>query len=116
MKTLKAILQKIAAFFGSGKAQQAFNAIADHAAAALPFIDAAAQIITGITPTAVDDAALAVIGAKFPRLFDGTIKTGDELKLYALGVAAELFEQKYPHLGTSIARASVQLAYIGRKE
>jgi hypothetical protein len=111
MNWIKSILAKVAAFFTSGKAKAALDAAADYTVRALPFIDIAATIVAGLTPTGIDDIALVAVKAKFPRLFNGTIQSGDELKLYALGVATELFKQRYPDLTTSIARTAVQLAY-----
>lgn len=112
--SLKTILAKVANFFATGKAESVLNAAADHAALALPYIDMAAQLIAGVTPTTLDDQALAMVTAKYPRLFDGSIKTGSELKLYALGVAGDLMNAKYPALSTTIARTAVQLAYAGK--
>jgi hypothetical protein len=112
--SIKTLLSKVASFFSSGKAQKALSTVADYTALALPYIDIAADVIAGVTPTTLDDKALAAIKVKYPRLFDGSIKTGDEVKLYALGVASELMTSKYPQLTTTIARASVQLAYTGK--
>lgn len=111
MNWIKSILAKITAFFVSGKAKAAINTAAEFTVRALPYIDIAATIIAGVTPTGIDDLALATVKTKFPRLFDGSLKTGEELKLYALAVATELFQQAYPTLSTSIARTAVQLAY-----
>lgn len=111
MKTLKAFFAKVAGFFTSGKAQKALDTVAGLVPLAMPFIDIAAQIAVGITPTKVDDKALAAVRAKFPRLFDSSLKTGEEVKLYMLGVASDLLMAKYPGVTTSIARSAVQLAY-----
>lgn len=111
--SIKSILSKIGSFFASGSAQKAIDTAASFVPFALPYIDIAAEIITGITPTTLDDKALALVKTKFPGLFDGSLKTGDEVKLYGLAVASSLMSSKYP-LGTTIARASVQLAYTGK--
>jgi hypothetical protein len=108
--------ERVAAYFRSGAAAQELDYVVQHIPAALPYIDLAAQIVTTLTPTGLDDAMYAQLKRKFPRLFDGTIKTGDELKLYALAVAAELLGQRYPTLSTSALRGAVQLAYISKKE
>jgi hypothetical protein len=101
-------------YFRSGKAAADAKWALDHLADALPFIDIAASVAVTLTPTAIDDLAWAAIKAKFPKLFDGSVKTGDELKLYMLALATELFKAKYPQISTSVARATVQLAYIDK--
>lgn len=114
MNYLKLILAKVLLIFTSDQAKKALNTAADFTASALPFIDIAARIVVGVTPTTIDDAALAALHHQFPQLFDGSLKTGEELKLYMLAVATELLKAKYPALSTSIARLSVQLAYTGK--
>lgn len=115
MKWIKTILSKVKGFFTSGEAEAAFNAVADLVPKAMPFLDLAFKVVTAATPTLADDAAYAAVKVMFPGLFDGTVKNGDELKLYMLGVATEMLKAKYPGVSTSIARAAVQLAYVGRK-
>jgi len=110
----KNFFQKLVAFFSSGAASKALDAAAALAPKALPFVDLAAAIAAGITPTPVDDALLAQIHGKFPRLFDGSLNTGDEVKLYLLGVATQLLQASYPQVSTSIARAAVQVAYTAQ--
>jgi len=123
MNFFKKLLQKIAASFSSDKADQTFDQVATSAADetawqipaialhALPFLALAAQIVVGLTPTGVDDAVLAQIRLKFPRLFDGTIHTPHELKAYALAVAGELVKGRFPEASTSVARSAAQLAF-----
>src|SRR5215831_815694 len=106
----KKFFLKIAAFFSSGAASKALDAAAALAPKAIPFLDLAAAIATGLTPTPLDDAVLAQIHTKFPHLFDGSLHTGDEVKLYSLGVATQLLQSSYPQVSTSIARAAVQVA------
>ena len=111
---LRDFFSRIAAFFSSGAARKALNTTADLVPKALPFLDIAATIIAGATPSPVDDVLLAQIHTKFPRLFDGSLHTGDEVKLYLLGVATQLLQAKYPQVSTSIARAAVQIAYTAQ--
>lgn len=111
MKTLRAYFSRVLAVFTSPKAQQTLNQAADMTAAALPYIEIAGNIITGITPTTLDDQALAMLKAKYPQLFDGSIKNGEQLKLFAFGAAADLLKLKFPNLSTSVARLAVQAAY-----
>jgi len=108
---LKTFFLKIAAFFSSGAANKALNTAAALVPKAMPFLDLAAAIAAGMTPSPLDDVALAQIHAKFPHLFDGSLQTGDEVKLYLLGVATELLQKSYPQVSTSVARAAVQVAY-----
>ena len=82
---------------------------------ALPYLDMASTIAAGITPSKVDDVALLAIKAKYPRLFDNSIKTGEELKLYTLGVATELLKAKFPDVSTSVARLAAQAAFNVKK-
>jgi hypothetical protein len=110
----KTFFHKLMAFFSSGTASKALDAAAALAPKALPFLDVAAAIAAGITPTPVDDALLAQIHTRFPHLFDGSLQTGDEVKLYALGVATQLLQASYPQVSTSIARAAVQVAYTAQ--
>jgi hypothetical protein len=114
MNFLKKIMNAIALFFADGKAQKALEAVASLVPKALPIIDIAAVVVTTLTPTGIDDVTWAAIKAKFPALFDGSLKTGDDVKLYALGVATEMLKAKFPGVSTSIARAAVQLAYTGK--
>src|ERR1044072_3507595 len=105
---------KIAAFFSSGAASKALSTAAEMVPKAMPFLDVAAAIAAGITPTSVDDVLLAQVHAKFPHLFDGTLRTGEEVKLYLLGIAAQLLQSRYPQISTSIARTAVQVAYTAQ--
>lgn len=116
VKEMKNFFSKIGKFFSDLVKNKAalratFDSSFEMAAKALPYIDMAATIASGVTPSKLDDAALALIKSKYPGLFDGSIKTGDELKLYTLGAATELVKSKYPEVGTTVARLAVQSAY-----
>lgn len=115
MGWIKQVVARVAAWFGRGRAEAALNTAADYVLRALPIIDIVATIVTGLTPTTIDDAALRLLREKFPALFDGSLKTADELKLYALGAATEVLKHRYPALSTSIARTAVQLAYTAER-
>lgn len=80
-----------------------------------PFIKIAGDIIVGVIPGNVDDAAWAAIKAKYPQLFDGTKPSEEALKLYALGIATELIQHHYPEVSTTVARTAAQLAYLLEK-
>jgi len=110
----KTFFSKIVGFFSSGAANKALDTAAALVPKAMPFLDIAAAIATGITPTTLDDTVLAQIHTKFPHLFDGSLKTGDEVKLYLLGIATQLLQASYPQVSTSVARAAVQVAYTAQ--
>ena len=80
-----------------------------------PFIKTAGDIITGMTPTNVDDAMWAVIKDKYSQLFDGSKVSKENAKLYALGIATDLIEHQFPEVGTTVARAAAQIAYLVEK-
>src|SRR6266567_4382738 len=111
---IKTFFSKIAAFFSSGAANKALNAAAALVPKAMPFLDVAAAIAVGLTPTTLDDDVLVQIHTKFPHLFDGSLQTGDEVKLYLLGIATQLLQASYPQVSTSVARAAVQVAYTAQ--
>lgn len=112
MKWLKDLLAKIASYFTSGRAAQDAQLACEYAAKVLPIISIAADIVVRLTPTGIDDAAWSAIKVKYPDLFSGNKLSGDELKLYALGVATEIVKRKFPELDTSVARTAIQLAYL----
>ncbi|MFH1572729.1 MAG: hypothetical protein ABIG68_02035, partial [Acidobacteriota bacterium] len=72
------------------------------------------EFVASLTPTTLDDAALAFIRAQYPRLFHLDL-TEEERKLYLLAVSAELLKQKYSLLTTTAARIIVQVVYGLRK-
>lgn len=82
---------------------------------ALPYLDLAAEIVSGLTPTKVDDITLRTIKVQFPRLFSGEPMTVEEFKLYTLGVATELLKAHSPGTSTTIARIAAQVAYLRYK-
>lgn len=115
MNWLKRLFNAIGAYFKSGKAAADATKAMQYVGKALPFVVIAADIITSLTPTGIDDLVWARIKAKYPNLLDGKQKSPDELKADALIIAAELLKDRYPELSTSVARAAAQLAYIDWK-
>lgn len=111
LKAVKDFFVATVRFFKSGGAQKALQRAAELAPEVLPYIAIAADIAVGITPTTIDDAVLALIRAKYPALFDGSLKTPDEVKAFTLGVATELVKAEFPDVSTSIARLAVQAHY-----
>jgi hypothetical protein len=59
MNRLKAFFKALADYFRSGKARDHLQAAEKAALVAMPYISIAGDILTGITPTKVDDAARA---------------------------------------------------------
>jgi hypothetical protein len=117
MNKLKSILAKIASYFASGEASQDFEQVARLVPVAMPYVAIVADLVVAVTPTKVDDAAVACLRAYYPDVVDGSIvtKSLDDRKALAARVAGDLLKNKYPEVSTSIARAAVQLAYVGRK-
>ena len=115
MSWLKRLFGWLSGYFTSGKAAADAQKALEYVGKALPFVVIAADIITTLTPTGVDDAAWRAIKAAYPRLLDGTEKSSEELKAEALIISAELLKARYPELSTSVARAAAQLAYIDWK-
>lgn len=111
MNWLKAFFARIVGIFSSPGARAALDKIADLVPHALPVIKIAGDIVTTLTPSGADDAAWAAIQRMFPALFDGSLKTGEEVKLYALAIATELLKRQFSDVTTSEARAAVQVAY-----
>lgn len=77
-----------------------------------PFIEIAGDIITGLTPTQLDDAGWLLIKSNYPKLFNGEPLDDDTKKLYALGIATDLIQQRFPEVSTTVARTAAQMAYL----
>jgi hypothetical protein len=135
-----AFLRRAADYFNSKQAKQDLLWLTDYVPKAIPIIDMVASIAAGITPTKMDDAAVLWAHSKYPKLFDGSLKTAEEMLTYLLGSAAgkytriitggasssqenldklglatDLMRVGYPSLSVSQARAAVQVAYVGVK-
>lgn len=115
MNIFSKVFGAIGRFFTSGKAKKDAETAIKFAVEALPYIKIAGDIIVGITPTGIDDVAWKAINAKYPKLFDGSIHTPDELKSLGLGVAVSLLESKFPKLNTTIATLATQIAFTQLK-
>ena len=112
MNAIKKFFDKVKRFFvgANAKADAYFDWVLKYIPDAFPII----EYIAALTPTMLDDAALVLVRAKFPKLLDPDL-TEDEKKLYLLGTASELLKQKYPALSTTAARIAVQVAYGVKK-
>ncbi|MBN9658618.1 MAG: hypothetical protein J0H49_10605 [Acidobacteria bacterium] len=115
MNWLKRLIGSISAYFRTGRAAKDAQTALEYVGRALPYVKIAADLVVSLKPTQVDDLAWTAIKAKYPSLFDGRVKTQDEMKASALLIASDLLKAKYPELSTSVARAAVQLAYIDAK-
>ncbi len=109
---IKKIFSSVVNFFKSGRAKKDADIALGFVVEALPFLNIAATIVTSVIPGDLDNLALQVIKTKYPRLFDGSILTTDELKIYALGIASGFLQHKFPKLDKTIAVLAVQLAYV----
>lgn len=114
MKTISRFFNGLYRWVSSGKAKAFFDLILERVPDAGPYIDIAAQIATQMTPTVLDDTALAFVKAKYPHLLDGTL-TPDEWKLYALAIASDLLQKRFPYLSVTQARLAVQANYALQK-
>ena len=113
-KFLSTIFRYLTGRFTSAIAQQNFASVMDLVPHALPVISRVAGIAASLTPTELDDQVLLIIRTKYPKYFDGSLKP-DEMKLYLLGLATELLRSRFPAVSVSVARAAVQLAYVGQQ-
>lgn len=112
---LKKIASAIGNYFKSGKAQKDAEVALQYAVKALPIITLLGDVITGVTPTPIDDVAWAAAKAAYPKFFDGSVNTEDELKAYALQIAGTLLQKKFPQLSKTQAVLAVQAAYLAKK-
>lgn len=114
MKWIKYLLDRAATFFARPETKQAITRLADLVPHMLPYVIAGGDFIAGITPSTLDDIALAFLRKSFPRLFDGSIKQADELKRYTGTAIATLFADRFG-LKENQARAILELAVLARK-
>lgn len=106
----------IAAYFKNGTAARNAQTALEYAARALPYVRFAADLTTKLTTTRADDVAWVALVARYPEVFDGSPKTGEQLKRAALQIAAREMQAAFPQLSTSVAIAAAQLAYLEFKE
>lgn len=116
MTWVKNLVENIGKWFVSGEAEKNAKLALDNAAKALPYVALAADVVTAITPTPVDDVIWRTMRSSYPSLFDGSVKTGAELGVQALLIASERFKEANPGIATGVARAATQLAYFEFKE
>jgi hypothetical protein len=102
----------LSTFRGNSKLHNSLTYVEDLIPNVGPFIKIAGDIIVGIIPGNVDDATWSFIKAKYPQLFDGSKQDKDLLKLYALGIATDLIQKRFPDVSTTVSRAAAQLSYL----
>lgn len=123
MKFFAKLFEMIKSVFRSNNAialaQRAFAL----APIALPIIAKVAEIAVAITPNKIDDAALAVIRQKFgsaysrfPHLFDGSLRTQEEIQAALAGVAAALLRDAFPEEKQRVLDLAVHAAFIKWKD
>lgn len=112
MNWIKSFFSKVAGWVRSGKAKADVDVVFAHVSKVLPIVKVAVDIVTGLTPTKADDVAWNIVRAKYPALFDGHERTGEEIKLAALAYATEAALAKYPALSTNTARLAIEAAVL----
>lgn len=111
MKQIKNFFNKLANYVKGGALSSDLNKAAEIAIRIGPMVKIAGDVATGITPSAIDNVLWFSLTQKYPKFFDGSLKTPDEMKLLALATLTELARAKFPEANTTIARLAAQAAY-----
>jgi len=112
MKFLKSVIQKIVAFFTSGKAEAALNQAAELVPKALPIV----QEIAALAPNRTDQEILAVF-QKFavPGAAQYLATPVAQRGYVLLQLASQVLAAEVPGVATNILNTAVQLAVTGSK-
>ena len=112
MKFLQGLIQKIARFFTSGRAEAALTTAAELVPRAIPVV----QTIAALTPNKTDDE-IASAFAKYGQQFQSTWLNGPAGQRGALllQLATAVLAQQVPGVATNILNTAVQLAFTGAK-
>lgn len=88
-----------------------FSKIIRAADKADPWIKFAADMAVDAIPGGLDNAIWEEIQRRYPKFFDGQPMTEDEIKLYKLGIVADILKLLHADLNmsTTDARTAVQL-------
>ena len=110
MKTIRNIIQKIASFFSSGKAEAALNQAAVLVPKAAPIV----KEIAALTPNRTDDEIVAAferfgVGGAATYLSTPPARRGYVL----LQLATEALASEFPGVATNVLNTAVQLAVTG---
>ena len=112
MKFLKSLIQKIAGFFTSGKAEAALTQAAELVPMALPIV----QEIAALAPNRTDQEILAVFQKYAVPGAQQYLATPVAQRGYVLlQLATQVLSQEVPGIATNILNAAVQLAVTGSK-
>jgi hypothetical protein len=112
MKFVKSVIQKIVAFFVSGKAEAALNQAAELVPKALPIV----QEIAELAPNRTDQEILAVF-QKFavPGAAQYLATPVAQRGYVLLQLATQALSLEVPGVATNILNTAVQLAVTGSK-
>jgi hypothetical protein len=112
MKFVKSVIQKIVAFFASGKAEAALNEAAELVPKALPIV----QEIAALAPNRTDQEILAVF-QKFavPGAAQYLATPVAQRGYVLLQLASQVLSAEVPGVATNILNTAVQLAVTGSK-
>ena len=110
MNWIKRFFYALGRWFTSGQWKVDADKAIDFVAEALPFVYVAADIITKVTPTPLDDLAFAAVKAALPSIMDDREHTDAELKLAMLVYVESALQAKFPQLTTTLARLFAQAA------
>ena len=112
MNFLKSLVQKIVAFFKSGKAEEALNTAAELVPKALPIV----QEITALAPNKTDEEILAVFQKFAIPGAQQYLSTPVAQRGYVLlQLATQVLAQEVPGIATNILNSAIQLAVTGSK-
>jgi len=112
MKFLTSIIQKVAAFFASGKAQAALNQAVELVPKALPIVQAIAAATPNRTIQEVE-AAFQKYAVPFSAEWSSTQPANRGYLL--LQLATSVLAQQVPGVATNVLNTAVQLAVTGSK-
>lgn len=111
--SIRSFFSKILDFFRGGKAEAAFNVVADLIPKALPII----QTIAKLTPTRTDDEIVeAFVTFGVPANVSLIRSTPAPDRGYLLlRLASTALARQYPTVATNVINSAVQLAVTGHK-
>lgn len=102
-------------FFTSGAAQKDLNLALTYVDIAIPYIADAGLLVSTLDPNVLSPESYNRIKDKYPKFFDGSLLTNDELKNYLFAIAATMLTERFPILNSTVARTAIQLAYLKLK-
>jgi len=113
MNFIKNWFSKLLVFFRSGKAEAAFNTVADLIPKVLPIV----QMIAALTPTKADDEILNAFSEYGIPANLAQIRTtpADQRGYLLLQLATQIASKRFPGIATNILNSAVQLAVTGIK-